>query len=783
MWFNSANIREVKPGNPDINDDSSECLAREVSKIMMEESQLEAVQVPHEGQELSIATLGKEVDPSLESRVIHAVSSGTRAGEKIGCGLIAGSNDCRTCSHPLETASANSIEIERTNNSTKFSRPTCPTAPHFWRWRNIALPRFVQREVEIPDEVHFDEWKWQLVTAALCGVFGLTAFFLPDGTARIALYALSYLAGAWFAAGETWERLQQRAIDVHFLMLAVAAGSASIGAWGEGAMLLFLFSMSGALEHYALGRTQREIHSLFADAPKTATVIDDTGNETETPVDQLTAGMRLAIKPDSQFPVDGSICKGTTAADESTLSGESTPADKQIGDRVMAGTMNLWGAVQVRVTRPASESALQKIIQLIRDAQRSKAPSQLLTDRFGSSYTIVVLGLTMIMFFVWWLAYHLPPFVSTEAVRSAFYRAMTLLVVASPCALVLSIPSAILAAIASGARRGVLFRGGTAVEQLADIDIVAMDKTGTITTGNLSVESIATHPPGHEDELAGIAATLARHSAHPLSRAITAHARRKRWRTFELDHFESQPGQGVSGRHGGELYLLGRREFIESLASQNLVRHSEELERSAQHKFARPEVWITGRDFVGVIRLRDEIRPEASSLISELRQESLIPVLLTGDNQANADVIKKQLSLDDVRAELRPDDKLRYIVQQNEAGHRVAMIGDGVNDAPSLAAAHVGVAMGARGSDAALEQADVVLMHDRLERFLTAFRLSKRAKRIIQQNLFVSLGTVIVLVGFALAGQIPLTIGVLGHEGSTVIVVMNSLRLLFGSKN
>src|SRR5205807_3506911 len=301
-------------------------------------------------------------------------------------------------------------------------------------------------------------------------------------------FLLAYLAGSWFTAQEVWERLQKRAIDVHFLMLAVAAGSACIGAWGEGATLLFLFSLSSALEHFALGRTQREIRSLFREAPKVATVLDDQGREREMPVEKLQTGMRLLIKPGAQFPVDGEITKGQTASDESNLTGEAAPVAKNIGDNVLAGTINLWGAVEVLVLRPVAESSLQKIIHLIKEAQHQKAPAQQFTDRFGTYYTYLVLGLSLAMFFVWWLGLGLPPFTSTAAEHSAFYRAMTLLVVASPCALVLSIPSAVLAAIAWGARHGILFRGGAAVEKLAGVTTVALDKTGTLTTGELRVE-------------------------------------------------------------------------------------------------------------------------------------------------------------------------------------------------------------------------------------------------------------------------------------------------------
>ncbi len=757
-----------------------QCLARSVAGVLQAEPTLEAVTVSPQAQTLGLATFGASVDKQLESRVGQAVIKGASAGTSLGCGLLAGTNDCSTCANPLEAALKSQVTINRTGAGVTFARVTCPTAPTLWSWRKIPLPRFVQRELELPtEEAHLNEWKAQLAAAVLCGCLGLAAYGVEPGSLRLALLIAAYAAGAWYTVEETWERLQKGAVDVHFLMLAVAAGSASIGAWGEGATLLFLFSLSGALEHYALGRTQREIASLFKASPKTALVVDAEGRENERPVEQLRPGMLLAVKPDSQFPVDGIIQRGATAADESTLSGESAPVDKRSGDLVLAGTLNLWGAVQVEVTRPAAESALQKIIHLIRQAQQSKAPSQRFTDRFGSGYTIIVLIMTVVMFFVWWRAYGLLPFASTAETKSAFYRAMTLLVVASPCALVLSIPSAILAAIAWAAKRGILFRGGAAVEMLAEIDLVALDKTGTLTTGDLSVESIQAKPDGRAEEAGQIAYALARHSSHPLSRALTEHGRRLGWAGAEVDHLESVAGQGISGRLNGRLCLLGRRDFIDSLAAEPARELLKQLPDQSPSGIGQPEVWLAAEHLVARVQLRDEVRPESARLIEALRAAGLKTVLLTGDRRENAAAIHRELPLDEVRSELRPDDKLAYIIQQNEAGRRVAMVGDGVNDAPSLAAAHVGVAMGARGSDAALEQADVVLMRDRLENFLAAFRLSQRARRIIQQNLFLSLGTVIVLVGFALAGQIPLTMGVIGHEGSTVVVVLNSLRLLF----
>jgi Zn2+/Cd2+-exporting ATPase len=573
---------------------------------------------------------------------------------------------------------------------------------------------------------------------------------------------------------EIWERLQKRMIDVHFLMIAVAVGAASIGAWAEGTTLLFLFSLSGALEHYAMGRTQKEIRALFRDAPKFATALDDQGREREVRVEEIRPGMKLLIKPGSQFPVDAEIFKGATAADESNLTGEATPVGKNIGDTTLAGTINLWGAVEVLVTKPAAESALQKIIALIKDAQQQKAPAQQFTDKFGTIYTYIILGVSLAMFFVWWLALGLAPFTNAVELHSAFYRAMTLLVVASPCALVLSIPSAVLAAIAFGARHGILFRGGAAVEKLAEINIVALDKTGTLTTGELRVEKIESFPPGREDEIARLAYSLEKLSTHPLARAITRHGKHRQIEPFALDHFESITGQGLLAKHNGRDCLLGRREWLVQGARAKIISQIPATDAGFS------EIWLAEHDLLGRIILRDDIRPQAASIIDELRHEGLRSVVLTGDRRATAEHIKDELQLDDVRAELKPEQKVAEIRALSQQGKKVAMVGDGVNDAPSLAAAHIGVAMGARGSDAALEQADVVLMHDRLENFLAAFRLSQRARRIIRQNLVISLGTVVVLVTFAMFGKIPLPVGVVGHEGSTVVVVMNSLRLLFG---
>ena len=753
------------------------CIVRSVTSAFAAEPKLEAVTINKARQTISVATLGRVDDAELTTRITETVQQAQSAAERGGCGLLEGTSDCATCATPLSSAERRAITIRQEGNATTIARVTCPTAPKFWRWRDIPWPKVVQRDVEFLEHVErTDEWKPQLLAAILCGALGLTGYFLQPSPWAIGSYLAAYLAGGWYASLEVWELLQQRAIDVHFLMLAVATGSASIGAWGEGATLLFLFSLSGALEHFALGRTQREIRSLFKDAPKVATVLDEQGRERAVPVEQLRAGLKLLIKPGEKFPVDAEIIKGQTAADESNLTGEATPVEKAVGDSVLAGTLNLWGAVEAVALRRASESALQKIIHLIKEAQQQKAPAQRFTDQFSRLYTYLVLGLSFAMFFVWWLGFGLAPFETVGTDKSAFYRTMTLLVVASPCALVLSIPSAVLAAIAWGARHGVLFRGGAAVEKLAEVNVVALDKTGTLTTGELRVERVESFPPGRETEVAQLSYSLERLSTHPLARAITRHGKQQQYPALEFDHFESVTGLGLRARRGDQNSLLGRREWLASGP------HASAIAQVLPAEAGLSEIWLAQNGLLGRIVLRDDIRPQARPVLEALRQAGLRTVVLTGDRQAAAEYLKTQLQLEDVRAELKPEQKVAVIQSLTQSNQRVAMVGDGVNDAPSLAAAHIGVAMGARGSDAALEQSDVVLMHDRLENFLAAFRLSQRASRVIRQNLVISLGTVLVLVCLALLGRIPLTIGVVGHEGSTVVVVMNSLRLLFGSE-
>jgi len=640
------------------------------------------------------------------------------------------------------------------------------------------------------------EWRVLTALAAACGGLGLLGFAAAHALPQFpwashALYFAAILAGAWDAAKDSWENLRaRRPIDIHFLMLVVALGAMAIGAWGEAVLLLFLFSASGAMEGYAMDRTQSEISALFKSAPKIALRIDTEGHEAEVPVDELRLGDRVRVKPGALFPADGEVVAGRTSSDESMLTGESVPIDKGPGDAVLSGTLNLWGAVDFTVTQLPSESTLQKVIRLIQTAQKLRAPSERFTQKFGPGYTYGVIAAAVLLFLVWWLGFGVPAFANTEETRSAFYRAMTLLVVASPCALVLSIPSAILAAIAWGARHGVLFRGGAAIERLARVTAVAFDKTGTLTTGELAVVGCESIPAGREREVLECAYALEANSQHPIARAIVAHAKNAALTLHEIDGFESLTGQGVKA----EIFPVDERAGLQrearkikgaaTLGRKTLFEGDADfhdwVDQFSPAPEATTEVWLRTEGLVGRILLLDEAREASRPVLRLLRELGLKTVMLTGDRRPAAEAVARKLGLSEVRAALSPEGKVAAIQTLRGEGHQIAMLGDGVNDAPSLAAADVGVAMGARGSDAALEQAELVLMHDKIENFLAALRLSRRAVAVIRQNLVISLGVVGAMVVATLLGVVPLWLGVAAHEGSTFLVVANSLRLLFG---
>ncbi len=728
-----------------------------LAEFLKREPGLEAVRLDPTARKVSIATLGDVDTEALRTRLAATLSA---IEEQLGS----------------EARAPAGYAVRREGAVTEFSEVSCETAPKFWKWREFSWPAL---SAPATRETQDAEWKTLALFAGLCGVAGIAGFVtarlgLGPAWLATALYAVALIAGGWDAAKDTWENVREGRLDIHFLMLAVAAGAVAIGAWGEAALLLFLFSASGAMEEFALDRTHREVNALLKSAPKYASLVLPDGGEREVPVEELAIGDRVLVRPGGAFSADGEVVKGRSASDESALTGESLPVEKDVGDPVFSGTLNLWGAVEFNVRKLPSESTLQKIIRLIQTAQKLRAPSERFTDKFGGKYTLAVLGLCAVMFVIWWQVLDVPAFANAEGRTSAFYRTMTLLVVTSPCALVLSIPSAILAAIAWGARHGVLFRGGGAIEKLAGVNIIAMDKTGTLTTGELAVTAYESFPPGREQEVMELALALEVNSQHPLARAIVRDARARGVRERDLDEFQSLTGQGVRGRIDGSQILMGRRELLER---GPLAEWAKTLP-PAPAELA--EVWVVGSEVVGRVLLRDELRSASRDVLSELKAAGIRTVMLTGDRRQTAEAVARELGLDEVRAGLSPEQKVEAIQGLRASGGRVAMVGDGVNDAPSLAAADVSVAMGARGSDAALEQAEVILMHDRIENVMAALRVSRRARSVIRQNLAISLGVVVLMAIAAIFGVVPLALGVAAHEGSTVVVCLNSLRLLFG---
>lgn len=726
-----------------------------LAAFLFDEPALEAIRLNPAARTVEMATLGPVDAELLQAKLAEVLRS----------------IDAKWVQEPAVAPAP--LEAHADHGVLHLEKPSCPTAPKFWKWREFGWP-----DPEQMEEQSGVEWRALAVEAAVCGValtagFVVEKFFTAPAWVPQALFATSLISGGWDAAQDAWENMRKGRLDVHFLMLAVALGAVTIGAWEEGALLLFLFSTSGALEHYVLHRTHREINALTRAAPKQAHLLLPDGSTEDREVTSLRVGDLLVVRPDELFPVDGTVISGRTAADESTLTGEALPINKEPGAPVFGGTLNLWGVAQVRVDKPATQSALAKIITLIQTAQHLRAPSQRFTDRFGTRYTLVTLGVVAAMFIIWWQVLGIAPFENTPASKSAFYRAMTLLVVMSPCALVLSIPSAILAAIAWGARRGVLFRGGAAIEKLAEVDVMAMDKTGTLTEGELRVARIESFPAGREQEVLRIAVSLEANSNHPIARAITRHGQAQGITAEKLAEFQSISGQGLRGRTAAGLSYVGRRELVKDSALGGV------LAAVPDAPLGFSEVWVLHEQLVGRILLQDQVRAGSRAVLERLAAEGVRTIMLTGDRRAAAAEVARQLGLAEVRAGLHPEDKVAAIRELTAQGRKVAMVGDGVNDAPSLAAAYVSVAMGARGSDAALEQSDVVLMQDKIEKLLAARRISQRARGIIRQNLILSLGSVGVMAVASLFGIVPLTLGVLTHEGSTVLVCLNSLRLLF----
>jgi len=602
-------------------------------------------------------------------------------------------------------------------------------------------------------------------------LFGFVAgqFAVPDVIIVISAL-IAYGAGGFFGAKAAVESLiTERKIDVDMLMVLAALGAASIGEWHEGALLLFLFSLSNVLQEYAIGRSRQAIRSLFKLYPEEAKVRRDDTIIT-LKIDAIKQGDIVLIEPGERIPVDGEIVSGSSTVDQSPITGESMPVNKAVGDTVFAGTLNKQGILDVRATKLATDTTLARIIHMVENAQENQAPTERFLDRFEQYYASFIIASVLLFIIV-------PPALGLVDFNSNFYRAMVLMTVASPCALVISVPASFISAIASAARGGVLFKGGAFLEELAAVKVVAFDKTGTLTIGEPRLTDIVAQGLSEDDVLA-VAAAVENRSEHPLARALVLAAQERNLSIAEVSDFEALSGQGVRASLDERPVMIGSIRFIKQTVPlpDELAQAQLQLENDGKTTMG---IVRDGR-WLGILAVADQLRSEAATVVQKLQDNNIEVAMFTGDNERVAHNIAVEVGIkqEHVHAGLMPDEKVDALQTMSRQYGAIAMVGDGVNDAPALATANVGIAMGAAGTDVALETADVVLMADRIERLLEAINLSKKARRVVWQNIVFSIAVIILLIAGAFIINLPLPLGVLGHEGSTVIVVLNSLIAL-----
>ncbi len=609
-----------------------------------------------------------------------------------------------------------------------------------------------------------------LITVGGLALALVARFVWPSPAALAVGLTLSYAAGGVPAGLRALEALfRQRVLAIDLLMVLAAVAALVVGAALEGAVLLALFSASGALEARALGRARRAVEALMALRPETALLLGPDGELTEVPVASLAPGARVLLRPGMRVPVDCAITIGEGEIDEATITGESMPVRKTVGDPLFEATVNLTSVLEVTVTRAQSESTVARMIEMVTRAQAERAPSEQFGDWFGQRYTaVVLLGAVLAYGVLIWLGW---------SSADALYRAATLLVAASPCAIVISVPAAMLSALAAAARGGVLFKGGAALEALGEARIFALDKTGTLTTGRADIRRIVVLD-GDENALLALAAGLEAHSEHPVAGAIRDAAETRGLISVEVREVSTVTSEGIAGVVGEELVWAGNARMVARMLAEDSA-----LEPALVTLADSPEtaVWIgRGPQVLGGIGLADSPRASAAPALEALRQSGVSRlVMMTGDRQEVGALIGEELGFapEDIHTGLLAEDKLRLVAALCSEG-RVAFVGDGVNDAAALARADVGIAMGAAGSDVALAAADVALLSDDLTRLAAARRLALRTRAIIRANLAFAIGAMMVLVAAALAYELPLPIAVIGHEGGTLLVVLNSLRLL-----
>ena len=607
---------------------------------------------------------------------------------------------------------------------------------------------------------------------------GALLLFVLGGAAQLAgapapvwwaLYLACYAVGGWEPAWTGLQALRERSLDVDLLMIVAAIGAAAIGQVLDGALLIVIFATSGALEAFATRRTADAVRDLSDLAPERATVLPPGGAQRIVDVADLAVGDRVLVRPGERVPADGVVVDGASEVDQASITGEPLPVDKQFGDEVFAGTGNGTGALTVEVRRPAGDSVIARIAVMVDEASATKANTQLFIERVERWYAVGVVVATLGVFAV--------PLLLGDELQAALLRAMTFMIVASPCAVVLATMPPLLSAIANAGRHGVLVKSAVVMERLGSVDAVALDKTGTLTTGVPAVVSVRPLPGGSctEEDLLALAAAAEAHSEHPIGRAIVSAAREREFDLLPASEFRARVGSGVSALVAGWTVTVAAPSSDVAARFPGIAAMVDG-EQSKGHTAV--VVSLDDRP-VGVLAVADGLRPESPAAVAALRDVvGAEPVLLTGDNRHAALALAHRAGLGDVRAGLLPEAKVDAVRALQHAGHRVLLVGDGVNDAPALAAADVGVALGGIGSDLALSSADVVIVRDDLRTAAAAVRLSRRARRLVVQNLVFAATVITGLVAWDLIGDLPLPLGVAGHEGSTILVALNGLRLL-----
>lgn len=630
---------------------------------------------------------------------------------------------------------------------------------------------------------------FSIICGALLGIgFGLSYVeSIPDWVS-LTLYIGAYFFGGFFTAKEAVQTVAKGGFEIDFLMLVAAIGAAILGEWAEGALLLFLFSLGHALEHYAMNKARKSIAALADLAPKTALLKKD-GKTEEVGIEQLSIGDIIVVKPNSKISADGVVVNGKSSVNQAPITGESVPVDKfpvedtgrdysaddDIKDenRVFAGTINGNNTLEIKVIKEAKDSTLSRLVKLVNEAQTQKSPTQLLTDKFEKYFVPSVLILVGILLFAF--------LVIDEPFSASFYRAMAVLVAASPCALAISTPSAVLSGVARAARGGVLIKGGRPLEDLGVITALAFDKTGTLTEGKPKLTEVVPLGDIEENELLKIAVAVENLSDHPLAKAVVRDGKERLKGTDIIDasDLEAVLGKGIKASLGKDKIYIGNLDLYEDLdeakPSEDISNKVKELEGGGNTTM----LIRRNKEYIGIIALMDTPREAAKETLKKLKEIGIKRmIMLTGDNQKVADAVAKEIGLTDAWGSLLPEEKVDAIKKLKEQESKVAMVGDGVNDAPAMANSTVGIAMGAAGSDVALETADIALMADKLETLPFAIGLSRKAKAIIKQNLWVSLGIVALLIPSTIMGWANIGIAVVIHEGSTLLVVFNALRLL-----